>query len=428
VAETGIRVAVVGGGSSYTPELIEGFLTHSDLPIERVTLLDVVAGQDKQRIVAGLAQRMVAKAGRRIRIDETLDRETAISGADFVCAQYRVGGLAARSRDESVPLRYGRIGQETVGAGGFANAYRTIPVAVELLRDVERWAPDAWVLNFTNPSGMVTEALQRSGFARVIGLCNAPMVMQRLIAQGLGVDPDRVRLAMYGLNHFSFAHAVWVDEVNQIDGVLEGWLEQGAWPDGPTFSDALKDILRHLRVLPNGYLRYYWQPDQLLAEEQQALANGRGTRATEVMAIEADLFRRYQDEDLAEKPPELARRGGAFYSAVAVDALEAIALDRRRPMVLNVVNQGAMPDLPADAVVEVSCHIDGRGPKPEPQPPAPPFLRGWLAAMKAYETLTVEAALRRDRTLAVEALALNPLVASVDVAEKILTDMWGGRP
>lgn len=428
MSETGIRVAVVGGGSSYTPELIEGFLTHPDVPVERIVLLDVTAGQDKQRIVEGLARRMVAKAGRAIRVEATLDREAALTGADFVCAQYRVGGLTARARDESIPLRHGRIGQETVGAGGFAKAYRTIPVALDLARDLERWAPDAWLLNFTNPAGMVTEALLTHGWRRTVGLCNAPMVMQRAIAQHLDVPPDTVLLDMYGLNHLSFAHRVWHGGRNILPEVLDAWLHGEGWPGGPAFSDAMTRLIRQLGVLPNGYLRYYWLPDQMLAEEQQAMAHGLGTRATEVMAIEADLFRRYQDPDLTEKPPELSRRGGAFYSQVAVDALEAIALDRPRAMVLNVTNGSTLADLPAESVVEVSCRVDGDGAHPDPQPPVPPFLRGWLQLIKTYEQLTIDAAVRQDRDTAVQALSLHPLVGSVDVADRILDDMWGDRP
>lgn len=422
--QTGIRVAVVGGGSSYTPELIEGFLLHQDIPVERITLLDIPEGQEKQDVVAALAERMARRAGRAIRIESTLDREQALFGADFVCAQYRVGGLHARARDEAIPLAHGYIGQETVGAGGFMKALRTVPVAVALGHDVERLCPGAWILNFTNPSGLITEALIRHAWPRTIGLCNAPMVMERTIAARLGVPSDQVRLSMVGLNHLSFVRAIEFQGQDILEAVVEAFLKEGLWPGGPAMTEADQAFIKTLGLLPNSYLRYYWLPDRMLAEERRRVGDGLGTRAEEVMRIEADLFRRYRDPDLAEKPPELALRGGAYYSEVAVQVLEAVLLRRPREMVVNVQNRGAVRELPAEASIEVSSVVDGSGAHPKPQEPLPLSVAGLVQQVKAYEELTIEAALRHDRGLALEALVLNPLVGSIDGAAAILDEAW----
>ena len=424
MSETGIRVAVVGGGSSYTPELVDGLLAHRDIPVERITLLDIPEGRDKQEVILDLARRMARRVGRAITIEATLDRERALEGADFVCAQYRVGGLKARVRDETIPLAHGRIGQETVGAGGFLKALRTVPVAIDLGRAVERLCPDAWILNFTNPSGLVSEAVIRHAWPRTIGLCNAPMVIERTIAERLHAPPGSLKLSMVGLNHLSIVRAIEFQGQDILEAVVEAFVAGGRWPDGPSLTPADSEFLRALGVLPNSYLRYYWLPERMLAEEQRRVHEGRGTRAEEVLHIEAELFARYRDPALAEKPPELSLRGGAFYSEVAVDVLEAIVLDRQREMVVNVLNQGAVAELPGDVSIEVSAIVDGRGAHPLPQAPLPLAFSGLVHQMKAYEELTIEAALTRDRGRALQALTLNPLVGSIEAAAAILNDAW----
>ncbi|MGC8489507.1 MAG: 6-phospho-beta-glucosidase, partial [Clostridia bacterium] len=386
--------------------------------------LDVPEGKAKQDIVADLARRMIARAGRRIPVQTTLDRDEALSGADFVCAQYRVGGLRARARDESIPLAHGYIGQETVGAGGFMKAFRTVPVAIDLGRAIERLCPQAWILNFTNPSGLITEALLNHAWPRTVGLCNAPRVMERTIAARLGVSAEAVRLSMVGLNHLSFVTAIDYQGKDILETVMAAFVAGGQWPDGPAMTDFDREFLSSLGLLPNGYLRYYWIPERMLAEEQHRVEQGYGTRADEVMRIEQELFRRYRDPSLAEKPPELALRGGAFYSEVAVEVLQAIALDQPREMVVNVKNDGAVRELPGDASVEVSSVVDGRGAHPKPQQVLPLAVNGLVQQVKAYEELTIEAAIRQDRGLALQALALNPLVGSVDGAAAILNDAW----
>jgi 6-phospho-beta-glucosidase len=425
MAKSGIRVAVVGGGSSYTPELIDGFLQHRDIPVERITLLDVPAGKEKLSIVHALAQRMMKRAGLDIQVEATLDRAAAFQGVDFVCTQYRVGGLRARARDEAIPLRYDCLGQETIGAGGFAKGLRTVPVALDIARDIQRLSPDAWLLNFTNPAGMVTEALLNYGGVKTIGLCNAPIGLQRGIAHALGVDMDRIGMDFFGLNHLSFARHVYLDGEDITDRVLglSEEADEGARPANIPAAQWGESLMRAVRMFPNGYLRYYWMTDEMIKHQKEAVEAGRGTRATQVMAIEAELFKRYQDPELAEKPPELMKRGGAYYSEVAVSLIHALALNKPREMVVNVQNGCTLPDLPPEASVEVSCLVDGRGARPLYQGPMPLSVRGLVQQVKAYEQLTIQAAMTGNQDTALMALANNPVVPSVGVAETLLQDI-----
>lgn len=424
MASTGIRVAVVGGGSSYTPELIDGFLQHRDIPVEKITLLDVPEGKEKLSIVHALAQRMVKHAGLNIRIDATLDRDEAFSGVDFVCTQYRVGGLRARARDEAIPLRYDCLGQETVGAGGFAKGLRTVPVALDIARDIERLSPDAWLLNFTNPAGMVTQALQNHSGVRTIGLCNVPIGIQRGVAKALNVDPERIGMDFFGLNHLSFARKIYLDGqdvTEQVLGLTEANRE--ASPANIPATQWGESLMRALRMFPNSYLRYYWMTDNAIQHQKESVEAGNGTRATQVMAIEAELFKKYRDPSLKEKPPELMKRGGAYYSDVAVSLIHALALNQPREMVVNVRNGHTLPDLHPNASVEVSCLVDGRGARSLYQGAMPTSVRGLIQQVKAYEDLTIEAAITGNKDTALMALANNPVVPSVGKAEKLLKDI-----
>jgi 6-phospho-beta-glucosidase len=425
MAQTGIRVAVVGGGSSYTPELIDGFLQHRDIPVESITLLDVPEGKEKLSIVHGLAERMLKRAGLDVRVTATLDREEAFAGVDFVCTQYRVGGLRARARDEAIPLRYDCLGQETVGAGGFAKGLRTVPVALAIARDLERLAPDAWLLNFTNPAGMVTEALLNHSGIKTIGLCNVPIGIQRGVAHALGVEMDRIGMDFFGLNHLSFARRIYLDGNDVTDRVLGLTADQveGGRPANIPATEWGESLIRAVHMFPNSYLRYYWMTDEMVKHQKELLEAGRGTRATQVMAIEAELFKKYQDPDLAEKPPELMKRGGAYYSEVAVSLIHALALNKPREMVVNVRNGSTLPDLPTEAAVEVSCLVDGRGARPLYQGPMPLEVRGLIQKVKAYEQLTIRAAITGSRETALMALVNNPVVPSVGVAERLLADI-----
>lgn len=420
---SGVRIVVIGGGSSYTPELMSGLLKAQDLPVESVALVDVPEGKEKLEIVRLFCQRLIDEAGSSIQLQTALDRHEALAQADFVLSQFRAGGLEARARDERIPLRYGAIGQETVGAGGFANALRTIPVTIELARELESANPDAWLINFTNPSGMVTEALLRHTRVRSIGLCNVPITIERTIAQALQVPPEAVSLDFFGLNHLSFARGVYVNGKNITPLVLEFLKSPQTQVANIPDQQWDRDVLDAVGMLPNPYLQYYWNPGEMLSREQSAMAAGKGTRADEVMAVEKSLFRAYQDPGQRTLPEALMQRGGAYYSTVAVMLIESLALNRRREIVVNVRNGHALPELPESSVVEVPAVVDGRGAVALECGPMPASVRGLIQQVKAYEELTIEAAMTGSRKTALTALMNNPLVPSAGAAAKILEDI-----
>ncbi len=418
---TGVRIVVIGGGSSYTPELIDGFIRHAaDLPVERITLVDVPPGADKMQVVGELGRRMLARAGLTTTLDWTLERRSALAGADFVCFQFRVGGLPAREIDEQIALAHGAIGQETVGAGGFAKALRTVPVAVEMAEEVAEVNPGAWIINFTNPSGMVTEALLNYSPVRTIGLCNVPINLQAAIARVIDAEADTIRLEMFGLNHLSFVRRIWC----RGRDLWPAWLAdiEQHWPHLPEQPFSAK-LIRAIGLIPNDYLKYYWLTQEMLDRQREAHAAGKGTRATEVMAVEASLFEKYRDPSLTEKPAELSMRGGALYSEVAVATMVSLATDRPQEMVVNVRNGTTLAELPPDAAVEVSCLVDGRGARPLVQEPMPMTVRGLVQQVKTYERMTIEAAMTGNRDLALAALINNPLVPTATCAQAILADI-----
>ena len=422
----GLRVAVIGGGSSYTPELIDGFISRAgELPVGEIRLVDIPAGEEKLKTVAAIARRMIARAGLAIRVEATLDRRAALAGADFVVSQLRVGGLAARVKDERFPLKYNVLGQETTGPGGFANALRTIPVMLDICRDIEEVCPAAWLINFTNPSGVITEAVLKHSAVKCIGLCNVPINMVMAAAKLLEADPKDVAIAFAGLNHLVWGQRVWLKDREVTGQVLAG-LRDGAALTMNNIPD-LKwdgDFLQALGMVPCPYHRYYYMTDRLLAEELQAVApGGPGTRAEQVQAVEEALFARYRDETLTEKPPELRQRGGAYYSEAAVSLISAIYNDKGEIHTVDIANNGAIADLPDDAVVEINCAIDRHGATPLPVGRLPAEISGLVQQVKAYEILAVDAGVRGDRDKALLALVNNPLVPSVEVAQKLLAEL-----
>ena len=425
--KSGIKIAVVGGGSSYTPELISGLVGVNDLAIERVTLVDVPEGTKKMESVRSFCQRLIDHSAREFHLEATLDLRQALSGADFVLSQFRVGGMEARARDERIPLQYGAIGQETVGAGGFANALRTIPVALDIARELERVSPRARLINFTNPSGIITEALLRYSSVDAIGLCNVPITIERTIAQALHVPWDTVRLDIFGLNHLSFVRHVYVHGQDIMPEVLE--YLKGEYGKEQSFMANIPEenwqpyMLEAFPMIPNPYLQYYWNPDIMRKKQVTEWEQGRGTRATQVMKLEQDLFKLYDDPSQHQVPDLLMRRGGAYYSTVAVMLIESLALNQTREMVVNVRNGWALAELPPNSVVEVPAVIDGRGARPLTLGALPQEVKGLIQQVKAYEELTIEAAIEGDRNKALAALVTNPLVPSGDVAYRILNDI-----
>lgn len=425
LSKKGLKVATIGGGSSYTPELIEGFIKRREtLPVKDIYLVDIEEGREKLETVAALARRMVGKSGADIAIHTTLDRREALRGADFVTTQFRVGLMDARIRDEKIPLRYGLIGQETTGAGGFANALRTIPVILDICRDMEELCPDAWLINFTNPSGVVTEAVLNHTRVKAIGLCNVPIGMRNDFAELLGAPVQRVNVDFLGINHLLWGRNVTLDGRDVSAQAAEKLLAQGK-------KESLKNIpeidfdpafLRSLGLFPISYLKYYYLKDEMLEECRKDAATV-GTRGEVVRKIEKELFDLYRDPKLDVKPKQLAERGGAHYSDAACSLIDSIYNDRGNVQTVNVLNNGANRDLPDDAVIERNCVIDGRGAHPLNIGHVPLKIRGLLQVVKAYEQLTVEAGVFGDHDAAVQALTVHPLVGSSTAAMKVLHDI-----
>ena len=405
----GLKIAVVGGGSTYTPELVQGFADREDrLPTDELVLLDPDA--ERLEVVGGLARRLLVRAGYGGGLALTSRLEEALDGADFVIVQLRVGGQAQRLLDETLPLEFGCIGQETTGPGGFAKALRTVPVVLEVAeRTARRAAPGAWLVDFTNPVGIVTQALLDEGH-RAIGLCNVAIGFQRRLAAQLGVEPERVELEHVGLNHLSWLRAVRVDGADRLPELLEE--HAGALA---AEVELPVELLRLLGVIPSSYLRYYYLTGEVLGRQRRG-----PTRAEQVAEIERELLRLYRDPGLDRKPPLLERRGGAFYSEAAAQLVASLHAGTGDVQVVDVRNDGAIPGLPADAVVEVPARIDADGARPLPQRPLPPELLGLVQQAKAYERLAVAAARSGDRALAMKALLTNPLVPDWHTAAPLL--------
>jgi 6-phospho-beta-glucosidase len=407
----GVKVAVVGGGSTYTPELVEGFVTRGDrLPVDELVLLDI--DPDRLDIVGGLAGRQLRRVGWDGTLGLTGDRREALEGADFVIVQLRVGGNKARYKDETIPLEFDCIGQETTGAGGFAKALRTVPVVLELAElTAEIGAPNAWFVDFTNPTGLVTQALFDHGH-RALGLCNVAIGFQREFARHFGVEPDRVQLEHVGLNHLTWERKVLVDGIDRLPELL-------ADPPREPGEDEIEGMpisfVRELGAFPSYYLHYYYRTSAVLADQREGK-----TRAEEVMEIEAGLLELYKDPSLDTKPKLLEERGGAFYSDAAAALVASLNADTGDVQVVNVRNDGAIPNLAADDVVEVTCTVDGGGAHPLPVAPLPPEMHALVAHVKDYERLTINAALSGSRHDALLALMANPLIPDWDTAVPLL--------
>ncbi|NRT71917.1 6-phospho-beta-glucosidase [Clostridium beijerinckii] len=421
-----LKIVIIGGGSSYTPEIIEGFIKRKDeLPVKEIVLVDIEEGKEKLNVVGALAKRMCEKANLNIRISLTLDRREALQNADFVVTQFRVGGLDARARDERFPLKYNVLGQETVGPGGFAKALRTIPVILDISRDIKELCPNAWLINFTNPSGIITEAVLKYTNIKCIGLCNVPIHMKMDVVSMLDVNSKDVFIEYVGLNHLVWGRNVWYKGINVTDRVIEK-LKDGAELTMKNISDLKwpKKFLDALGMIPCPYHRYYYMTDRLLKEEKDA-AKTIGTRAEQVKKIEASLFEKYKDKNLDFKPPELEKRGGAYYSDAAVSLISSIYNDKKDIHTINVRNNGTIKGIPDDSVVEVNCLVDKRGATPlSLTRPVEEKILGLIHSVKFYEISTIEAGVHGNINQAIMALANNPLVPSVDIAIKLFEDLY----
>ncbi len=407
-----MKLAVIGAGSTYTPELVSGLSRERErVPLDELVLHDIDA--ERREVVGGLAQRMLERQGYGGRLTLTGELAEALDGADFVLIQIRVGGQEARLRDETIPLACGCIGQETTGAGGLAKALRTVPVVLEIAAEArERAADGAWIVDFTNPVGIVTRALLDAGH-RAIGLCNVAIGFQRAIAASLGVEPERVFVDQVGLNHLTWIRAVQLDGRDVLDEVLADHM------DALTAQSELPAaLIRELGAIPSYYLRYFYTEDERLAELREEKP-----RAQVVAEIERELLDMYRDPGLAEKPALLERRGGAFYSEAATQLVAALASDSGEPQVVDVRNGGALPGLAPDDVVELPARIGREGADPLPQQPLSPELLGLVQHVAAYERLAAEAAVTGDRELAARALLAHPLVGQWPRSRELLERM-----
>ena len=421
-----LKVVIIGGGSSYTPEIIEGFINrHRHFPVSEITLVDIEAGKEKLEIVGQFARRMIRKSGVPIELKWTLDRQKALIGADFVTTQIRVGGLSAREKDERIPLSHGVIGQETNGAGGIFKALRTIPVLMEICHDIQKICPNAWLINFTNPAGIVTEALLKySPHKKVIGVCNIPFNMKNSVAEMMDCSAQDIQIEFVGMNHFVFGKRVWMNGKDVTDQVLQKLIHQeGDYSPANIVSLGWsKEFLQALGMLPNPYHQYYFQGAAVLEKDLQAYREN-GTRAEVVRKVEKELFIQYRKEELNEKPKELENRGGAYYSDAACSLMESIYNNTGDIQTVNTMNNGCIPDLPNDAVIEVNAVITRDGPKPLTVGPLPPSVKGIILQMKAFEELVILAAQSGEYIHVYQAMVMNPLVQNEGVARQLVDEL-----
>ncbi len=401
-----MKIAVVGGGSTYTPELIDGFARLAPFASE-IVLLD--PAHERLEVVGAFARRLMATHGHPAKLRWTSDVDDALAGAATVVIQLRVGGQAARISDETFPLACDCVGQETTGAGGLAKALRTVPVVLDIARRAD---PGAWIVNFTNPVGIVTRALLDHGF-KAAGLCNVAIGFQRRFAATLGVDPSSVMLDHVGLNHLTWERAAYVDGVDRLPELLSSHLaEISAEVRIPSA------VLASLGNVPSYYLRYFYCHDVVVDEER-----GQPTRGARVAEIEAELLQMYADPALTTKPELLGQRGGAFYSEAAVGLIASLQHDDGGIHAVNVRNAGTMPFLPDDAVIEVTCRVGAAGATPLPAPPLDAHQRGLIGAVSAYEELAVDAAVHGGRDRVYRALLAHPLVGQHAQATRLTDDL-----
>jgi 6-phospho-beta-glucosidase len=420
----GLKFVIIGGGSSYTPELIEGLIVrHGALKASEVVLVDIEEGKEKLRIIKELSERMIKKSESDIRITTTLNRREALSGAAYVITQFRVGGLDARSSDEKIPLKYHTVGQETTGPGGFAKALRTIPIILAIARDMEELCPDAWLVNFTNPSGIITEAVKTYSSIRCIGLCNVPINMERELAKQLNIPIENIYCEFIGLNHLSWIKRVYVEGLDKTEELFKEFLSHESIMKNIPAIKGNKEIASVLRLIPSPYLDYYYFEKAMVEEELEALKSGKGTRADKVKEVEKELFKLYADPELTEKPAQLSERGGSLYSEAALSLIDSIQNNRSHVHVLNVANMGAITDLPENAVIETNCLVNKSGAHPIASGKLPEAVRSLVINVKGYEGYTIKAAVSGDRDTAFKALLNHPLVHGADTAQALLEEI-----
>jgi 6-phospho-beta-glucosidase len=418
-----LKVAVIGGGSTYTPELVNGFLSRTDeFPLDELWLMDI--DEERLQVVGSFAQRMVAAKGAPFKVILSSDQRESVKDADYVTTQLRVGHMEARRRDEYLGLRHGLIGQETTGVGGMAKALRTIPVILGIARDMREVAkPGALLVNFTNPAGLVTQALsQYAPDVPAVGVCNVPITTKMHIIEdlekstGRTIDPAHTELNTLGLNHLSWHRGFTIEGEDVWPQVIERFIKELKAEAEPEWDARTIEVLR---MIPNYYLQYFYYTDKKL-KSQEAWPP---SRAEEVIEVEKDLLRQYADPDLHEPPADLMKRGGAYYSTVATQLLNAHYNDLGETHVVNIRNNGAVREWPADWVLEIPAVVRKSAITPVPTEPLPASCFGLISAVKAYELLTVEAAVHGDRQAAYQALLVHPLGPRADRVQEVLDDL-----
>lgn len=420
----GIKVVTIGGGSSYTPELVEGFIKRFDeLPVRELWLVDIEAGREKLEIIGALAKRMVAKSGVPMEIHSSLDRREALIDADFVTTQICVGQLGARVLDERIPAKHGMIGQETNGAGGVFKALRTVPVIYAIIKDMKELCPEAWMINFTNPAGIVSEAVFRyADFERYIGVCSEPHKITKHFAATLGVKAKDVVPYFAGLNHMSYALNVYNKGKDQLPFILEDMKKKQTVINAENSFDFDATFVGELGVYPSPYHKYFYHYEEMY-ELYIKNYNEKSTRAEQVKEIEHSLFEKYKDENLDIKPQELEKRGGAFYSDVACSVIDSIYNDRREYHVVNTINDGYITDLPDGCAIEITCRITKHGPIPVYIGKLPLEIKGLITTMKTFEEVLVDAIYERNLNKAKLALQINPLTRSITKASACFDEL-----
>lgn len=417
-----LKVVTIGGGSSYTPELIDGFIVRQkELPVRDIWLVDIKEGEERQEIIAAMARRMIKKTGADIKIHTTLDRREALKDADFVTTQFRVGQMDARIRDERIPLSHNYIGQETNGAGGMFKGLRTIPVILDIVKDIQELCPQAWMINFTNPSGMNAEAIYRkTNYRKAVGLCNIPINFRYEIAKYLKVDASRIYLEFVGLNHMDFITKVYFDGEDITKEAVEAFSKATETVKNIDDVPWDPDFLKGLGMIPNDYLRYYFKREDMLKKLLEAFKKN-GTRGQVVEKIEHELFEIYKRPEVDTQPEELKKRGGARYSLAACQLIDSLYNNTGDVQTVNVPNKGSIIGLEPDEVAEVNCIITDHGPIPLVTGEMPVAVRGIIQQLKSVERMVIDAAVTGDYNKMVVAMTINPLVAN-DVKGKELLD------
>ncbi|WP_272927909.1 6-phospho-beta-glucosidase [Candidatus Enterococcus huntleyi] len=425
MSKQGIKIATIGGGSSYTPELMEGFIKrYNELPIREIWLVDIEEGREKLEIVGEMARRMWAASPYDVEIHLTMDREEALKDADFVTTQFRVGQLNARIRDERIPLSYGMMGQETNGAGGIFKALRTIPIILEIVEEMKRLCPNAWLINFTNPAGMVTEAIVRYGkWEKVIGLCNVPIGAMMKEPNLIGETLNDLTYKFAGLNHFHWHKVIDKFGEDVTPKIIDKMFEADAGiPVNIHNVPFFKEQLVQMNMIPCGYHRYYYRQEEMLDFALEEFATI-GTRAQQVKQTEAELFELYKDPKLDYKPEQLSKRGGAHYSDAACESIASIYANKKTHIVVSTQNKGAVPDLPPECVVEVSAYIGAAGALPIAFGSLEPAEKGWLQLMKNMELCICKAAVTGDYGMLLQAFTINPLIPAGATAKTVMDEL-----